>query len=152
MQVSTGTSVQKFQRILAAVDLTKESAQVLSVASSMVKAFHGQLSIVHVIEAVVLGYNDNLLIDLAPLEKRVEENAKAELEKLAQRFEIPTVNQHILLGKPAAEIHALAKELDVDLIVIGTHGKSGLSLLLGSTANSVLHGSQCNVLAVRVYS
>jgi universal stress protein A len=45
----------------------------------------------------------------------------------------------------------MANEKNIDLIVIGTHGRSGIKLLLGSTANSVLHGVKQDVLAVRVY-
>ena len=56
----------------------------------------------------------------------------------------------MIFGRPESEIHSLAKELKVDLIVVGSHGKHGLSLLLGSTANGVLQGSPCDVLAVRV--
>ena len=50
----------------------------------------------------------------------------------------------------AEEIHTLANEINTDLIVIGTHGRSGLKLLLGSTANSVLHSAKQDVLAVRI--
>jgi universal stress protein A len=48
------------------------------------------------------------------------------------------------------EIHRLARELRCDLVVVGSHGRHGLALLLGSTANDVLHGAQCDVLAVRL--
>jgi universal stress protein A len=44
----------------------------------------------------------------------------------------------------------IAKERGVDLIVVGSHGRHGLQLLLGSTANGVLHLAECDVLAVRV--
>ena len=53
-------------------------------------------------------------------------------------------------GHPAEQIHGVAKELGADLIVIGTHGRHGFALLLGSTANAVLHGARCDILAVRV--
>ena len=43
-----------------------------------------------------------------------------------------------------------AKEHGADLIVVGSHGRHGLALLLGSTANAVLHGAPCDVLAVRI--
>jgi universal stress protein A len=57
----------------------------------------------------------------------------------------------VLIGSPAVEIRELAASLGVDLIVIGTHGKHGLGLLLGSTANAVLHGVPCDVLAVKIH-
>ncbi len=54
--------------------------------------------------------------------------------------------------RPEAEIHRVAEELGADLIVVGSHGRHGLALLLGSTANGVLHGATTDVLAVRVGS
>jgi universal stress protein A len=56
----------------------------------------------------------------------------------------------VKIGNPAHEIRDAATELEADLIVVGTHGRHGLGLLLGSTANAVLHGVGCDVLAVRV--
>jgi len=51
---------------------------------------------------------------------------------------------------PDSEIHRLAKDQGLDLIVVGSHGRHGLSLLLGSTSTGVLHGAKCDVLAVRI--
>ncbi|BBI62758.1 hypothetical protein HSBAA_40640 [Vreelandella sulfidaeris] len=51
---------------------------------------------------------------------------------------------------PDTEIHRFAEEHGVDLIVVGSHGRHGFALLLGSTSTGVLHGAQCDVLAVRV--
>ncbi len=59
-------------------------------------------------------------------------------------------NVHVKVGNPAHEIRNAATELEADLIVVGTHGRHGLGLLLGSTTNAVLHGVGCDVLAVRV--
>ncbi|WP_313899138.1 universal stress protein [Leclercia adecarboxylata] len=47
-------------------------------------------------------------------------------------------------------MHRLAKKQGCDLIVVGSHGRHGLALLLGSTANDILHGAPCDVLAVRL--
>ena len=55
-----------------------------------------------------------------------------------------------MLGRPEVEIHTKAEEIGADLIVVGSHGRYGLALLMGSTANGVLHGATCDVLAVRV--
>ncbi|MDB4308535.1 universal stress protein, partial [Porticoccaceae bacterium] len=50
----------------------------------------------------------------------------------------------------AQEMHNMAKENHIDLIVVGSHGRHGLALIFGSTSNSVLHGATCDVLAVRI--
>jgi universal stress protein A len=67
-------------------------------------------------------------------------------------LQIPEDHQHLIFGRPEAEIHRVAEELEADLIVVGSHGRHGLALLLGSTANGVLHGAKTDVLAVRVGS
>ena len=61
-----------------------------------------------------------------------------------------SADQHIVLGHPAQEMHNLAKQENIDLIVVGSHGRHGLALIFGSTSNSVLHGASCDVLAVRI--
>lgn len=63
---------------------------------------------------------------------------------------IPSDRVYLEQGNPATEIKAKAEQIQADLIVIGTHGRHGLGLLLGSTANGVLHGVECDVLTVRI--
>ena len=54
------------------------------------------------------------------------------------------------VGRPESEIHRLSEEQSVDLVIVGSHGRKGFQLLLGSTANGVLHGTVCDVLAIRI--
>ena len=56
----------------------------------------------------------------------------------------------VLVGRASAVIKDHAQEIGADLIVLGTHGQHGLGLLLGSTANGVLHGAPCDVLTIRI--
>jgi universal stress protein A len=69
---------------------------------------------------------------------------------LAEQLNVSPEDQHIILGHPAQEMHNMAKNDEVDLIVVGSHGRHGLALIFGSTSNSVLHGASCDVLAVRI--
>ena len=87
---------------------------------------------------------------LGDLESQLAEELKQKLTTLGGKFNLPSDRLHILNGSPAAEIHRFARESGTDLVVIGTHGQKGLQLLLGSTANAVLHGAGCDVLSVRV--
>jgi universal stress protein A len=80
----------------------------------------------------------------------IRQEAEQRIKKIAQTHAIPDSQVYVKVGSPADEIHATAKEIKADLIVMGTHGKKGLKLLLGSTANGVLHGVKCDVLAVKV--
>jgi universal stress protein A len=77
--------------------------------------------------------------------------AHKKLSDIATEFGITEPNVFVKIGVAADEIREMANEKTIDLIVIGTHGRSGIKLLLGSTANSVLHGVKQDVLAVRVH-
>jgi universal stress protein A len=81
---------------------------------------------------------------------QLEEQAKQRLSTLAEQLNVPEEAQHIVLGQPANEMRRMAKEQNVDLIIVGSHGRHGLALIFGSTSNSVLHGAPCDVLAVRI--
>jgi len=139
-----------YEHILVAVELTDEAAQVLDKALSL-RGKHTRVSLIHVIEPLTYAYGGDLPIDLAEIQDQLNEHAEKHLSELnATRPE--TLSQHVYVGRVNTEIHRFADEHQVDLIVVGSHGRHGLSLLLGSTADGVLHGAHCDVLAVRVHS
>jgi len=143
-----------YQRILVAVDLSSESELVLKKAQ-LIAGSTADIHLVYVQEPM-----DNVYVGIVPqsaafsglgdLEAQLCEELKQKLLVLGENFKLPANQLHILNGSPAHEIHRFAKENDIQLIVIGTHGQKGLQLLLGSTANAVLHGAGCDVLSVRI--
>jgi len=84
------------------------------------------------------------------VQNQLQQQATERLAAFAQQLPVAQSDQHIILGHPAQEMHNLAKQTDIDLIVVGSHGRHGLALIFGSTSNSVLHGASCDVLAVRI--
>ena len=86
----------------------------------------------------------------ADMEERLIENAQRSLRLLAKKLGAANAECRVLVGTPKTAIVQAASESGADLIVLGSHGVHGLELLLGSTANAVLHGATCDVLAVRV--
>ena len=78
-----------------------------------------------------------------------EQEVEQQVNRLADSFDVRG-ERLVRRGHPAEEIHAAADELSADLVVVGTHGRHGFALLLGSTANAVLHGAKSDILAVRV--
>ena len=142
--------MSEYRHILVADDLTEESRQVTQRACALKQAFSAELSCVHVIEPLSLAYGGDIPMDLSTIQDQIQDTAKSHLAEFAQSLSISPENQHLIFGRPETEIHALAKEIGADLIVVGSHGRTGLALLLGSTANGVLHGATCDVLAVRV--
>ncbi|QFT54633.1 universal stress protein [Microbulbifer sp. THAF38] len=141
----------KYQRILVGLDLSEESSQVIEKAATLAEAFNAEISLMHAIEPLTFAYGGDIPMDLSEVQDQLQRQAKEQLQKAALPLNIPAERQHVILGQPSTEIHRLAKDLDIDLIVIGSHGRHGLALLLGSTSNGVLHGAKCDVLAVRVY-
>lgn len=139
-----------YRRILLAVDLTDDCRRVAKRARTLANAAEAQLHIVHVIEPLVLAYGGEVPMDLSAVQEQIEERAHAHLAEFATSFRVPPERRHLVFGRPESEIHRLAEAESMDLIVVGSHGRHGLALLLGSTANGVLHGASCDVLAVRV--
>lgn len=84
------------------------------------------------------------------LSEEIRQQAHQRLEQIAHSHDIPKTHTHVEFGSTAEEIHYVAERLGADLIVVGTHGHSGLQSLFGSTCNSVLHGVKSDVLAVKV--
>lgn len=140
----------EYKHILVGVDLTVEARDVAKRACALGNAFDARLSCVHVIEPLSLAYGGDIPMDLSTIQEQIQETARTHLAEFAQSLSIEKEDQHLIFGRPETEIHTLANEIDADLIVVGSHGRHGLALLLGSTANGVLHGAPCDVLAVRV--
>jgi universal stress protein A len=144
--------MNNYRRILLAADLTEESRRVADRAVALAKRFEAELHIIHVIEPLSLAYGGDIPMDLSSVQEQIHAQAKSHLAEFAASIGVAPERRYLIFGRPEAEIHRVAKEKAVDLVVVGSHGRHGLALLLGSTANGVLHGSPTDVLAVRVGS
>ena len=142
--------MSNYKTLLMAVDLSEESAIVASRAQAMAKANGANLHIIHVIEPLSFAYGGDIPMDFSGIQEEIHQQAKQQLERFSAECQVTEDQQHIVLGRPEVEIHSKAEEIGADLIVVGSHGRYGLALLMGSTANGVLHGASCDVLAVRV--
>jgi universal stress protein A len=141
-----------YKNILAAVDYTSEARLILQHAKSIAERYGANLTLLHVVELmpVVGGIESFSYVDLYADQPELIERAEADLKKLAGDEQLTNVKLKILTGVPKTEITAYAKDHAIDLIVVGSHGRHGISLILGSTANAILHHAKCDVLAVRV--
>ena len=139
-----------YRRILLAVDLTEESNRVAVRATSLALVYDAELHIVHVIEPLSLAYGGDIPMDLSSVQEQIHDQAKSHLAEFAATLGVPVDRQYLIFGRPESEIQRVADAKEADVIVVGSHGRHGLALLLGSTANGVLHGATCDVLAVRV--
>ena len=143
-----------YQHVLAAIDVTDEAEAVLAKAQKTAADNNAQLSVITVVRPLTHAYTGMEVAGLAAAALNFEAEAKASVEKslgaLCDTHGIAAANRHIVFGVPAAEIKQASEEFNADLIVVGSHGRHGLGLLLGSTANAILHGATCDVLTVRV--
>ncbi|PTU73355.1 universal stress protein [Pseudomonas mangrovi] len=140
-----------YQHVLVAVDFTEECHPVIQRAQTLARACNARLSLVHVVEPMAMAFGGDVPMDLSMLQQQQFEQARERLNTFSGQYpELAADQRHLAYGQPRQEIHRLAEEQQCDLIVVGSHGRHGLALLLGSTANDLLHGAPCDVLAVRL--
>lgn len=141
-----------YKHILLAADFSDHGTEVADKAKELAIANQAQLSIVHIVDNLPITdatYGPIIPFD-GDLTAQLMEAAKNRLAKIASGLGIAENKQWLEIGSPKLEIVRIAEENDVDLIVVGSHGRHGFALLLGSTANGVLHHAHCDVLAVRI--
>ena len=143
--------MEAYSHVLLATDLSSENYLVAAKARDLARRYHAKLSAIHVVEYSPLDFQGyDLLPPDIDLDRELVKKAQARLDELGRKLGIAPADQHVAIGSTKIEILHLAQSQGVDLIVVGSHGRHGLALLLGSTANAVLHAAPCDVLAVRV--
>lgn len=133
------------------MDISDDASNVLSKAIELLRDKNSQIHLIHVIAPLAASDSYELMPAL-PLEFEniLMQRAEDFLGKLANEHRNANITIHVKPGSLKAEIFSPAEDIDADLIVLGTHGQHGIALLLGSSAASVLHGTPCDILAVRV--
>jgi len=140
-----------YQHILCAVDLSDENIFVASRAAELANTYHAQLSLLHVVEYIPIDLaNELVLPQQQEIEQQLVAQATDHLASLAKQVNVERLSETVVQGSTKSEIIEYAQGHQVDLIVLGRHGRHGISRLLGSVANAVLHHAACDVLAVKV--
>jgi len=142
------------KRVLHATDFSKASARALQEAVKLAKENSARLLVVHVIEPTpyVAGGEFGGAEIYMKLEDATKRNAQSSMSRLMQRLKKLKIKAESLLLRGAAheQIVKAAKSKKADMIVIGTHGRTGLSkLFLGSVAGKVVSLATCPVMTVR---
>lgn len=143
----------KINKILVPIDFSDYSKSALRYAVNFAKLFNAEILLIYVVEPVIYPPDFSMgQIAIPTVATEFDERAREELNKLAKN-EIPQeirVTTLIKSGKPFVEIIDTASEADVDLIIIATHGHSGVEhILFGSTAEKVVRKAPCPVLTLR---
>lgn len=140
-----------YKRILLALDTSPEAEQLMIKAKELSQIYQAHVYAINVVEPVIVETTFDLTPVLdADLDASLVERAKSFISHLQSHVGITIDEVLVPVGSTRHEIHEAAKKLSSDLIIIGSHGRHGIGLMLGSTANSVLHGAPCDVLSVRI--
>ncbi len=144
--------MQAYQHILLAAEYSRQSQVVAARAQTLARLCQAKLSIVHVIDDIPLP--DASYGQIIPLNSEIQDTELAEAQdnllQLAGQLGADAQNCWLIWGNPKQEIELFAEKINAELIVVGSHNRHGLSLLLGSTADSILHHARCDVLAVHI--
>ncbi|MBX3695818.1 MAG: universal stress protein [Steroidobacteraceae bacterium] len=139
-----------YRRILIPVDLTDDSSRVGERAKAVAAVFGAQVELLHVVEFVPVEPMGETLMPAVAIEDELVKRAKTRLAALAESLGLAGAQTRVETGNVKAEIVRAAREREVDLIVLGSRERHGLSILVNLTEDAVLHGAPCDVLAVRV--
>ncbi|NIR25590.1 MAG: universal stress protein [Gammaproteobacteria bacterium] len=140
-----------YRNLLLAIDFASDANMLCQRAAKMAEIHGASLSLVHVVEPIV---TDSAFDTLPPIPVDFEDvhiqQARNQLDQLRQSYDIPEENTFLEIGVTKHEILRVAQEQSIDLLLLGSHGRHGIELLLGSTANAVLHHATCDVLAIHL--
>jgi nucleotide-binding universal stress UspA family protein len=142
-----------FRNVLCAVDFSQDSARALEYAASLARHAAGRLTLMHAVEPMPVAYDPmvGVAFDIVGYERALEESGRSQLQKFAPEAtavgcEIDTI---VARGKAYKEVLRVATERDIDLIVLGVHGRNALDrLVFGSTTEQILRRATCPILAV----
>lgn len=144
----------KLEKILLPTDMSEFSEHALRYACEFARRFDSELHLLNVVQDVVAMVPEPGMAFPAPGEymQELQQASREALDQLPdpQWVEGVSIVRDVRVGTPFVEVVRYAKAVDIDLIVIGTHGRGGLAhVLLGSTAERVVRKAPCPVLSVR---
>ncbi|MDF1611540.1 universal stress protein [Stygiobacter electus] len=140
------------KNILVPIDFSDYSKNALKYAVEFAKTFTAKLYLIYVVEPMIYPADFSMGQIAIPstdidIQSRAEEEFKKLTNEIDKSLQVETI---IKTGKPFVEINETALEKDIDLIIIATHGHTGVEhLLFGSTAEKVVRKAPCPVLTLR---
>ncbi len=140
-----------YNRILAIVDLTADSVAVAARARQLAAARNGAtFTLLHVVEFMPMEPLSDSLMPTMQIEADLLHTARQRMAALAATLGSPAPAWEVCTGSAKTEVVRFARTGGFDLIVVGSHERHGLSILVNLTEDTVLHAAPCDVLAVRL--
>ena len=142
------------KRILLPTDFSESARHAFTYGVSFAKEYKAELILLHVVETLSVGYASDLFpVPMAEVLDEISGYARTEIAKLVAEAQERGISSRdvVIQGKPAPEIIRFAREHEVDMIVLGTHGRGLLDhALFGSTTERVVRKAPCPVLTCRL--
>jgi nucleotide-binding universal stress UspA family protein len=145
-------AIAKIRRIVCPVDFSEASAAAIEYALDLAADTKAEVRFVHVYQIPVYALSGGEIVGGRELAAQLGKGLQGELDALEKKYagRGTKLDTHLIEGVPHVEIVRIAKELPADMIVMGTHGRGGVShFLLGSVAERVVRTAECPVLTVR---
>jgi universal stress protein A len=146
-----GFIMKKYDKILLAVDLRAEDdGKVCEHCLSLAESTGAEITIVHAVDPITSYGNTGFsALNIDRVQTELEQMAEDQVAVIGEKMSIPLDRQYVLTGFVKAVILKTSKKISADLIVVGSHGRHGISaLFFGDTAGDVVHNSLCDVLTV----
>ncbi len=142
-----------WKRIICPIDFSDASRAALEAAAEVAKRYGAKVALFHAYPVPGYTFPDGSFVASSKMLDELSEQAQrhlAEWKAIAEGLGIANVEIATAIGEPAHEILAFAKAQQADLLVLGTHGRTGIQhALMGSVAERVVRRSTCPVLTVR---
>ncbi|HEY3654986.1 MAG TPA: universal stress protein [Steroidobacteraceae bacterium] len=139
-----------YQKLLVLLDLSDDSEQVAIAGRDLAAYSKARIVALHVVEFIPVEPMGESLMPTVQIEEELIKRSHERLGELAVRLGLEGATLRVEAGNTKAEILRVAKEEGVDLIVVGSHERHGLAILVNFTEDAVLHAARCDVLAVRL--
>src|SRR5579863_4340158 len=143
-------STYPYRRILLVVDLTEDSLQIGRRARDLAATLGAEVELLHVVEFMPVEPMGETLMPAVRIENELLDRARLRLAALAEELSLRGAPHRVESGNVKAEVVRVARERQIDLIVLGSRERHGLSILVNFTEDTVLHAAPCDGLAVRV--
>jgi len=141
-----------FKKIVCPIDFSEFTDEIVKYAVNITKKFNAELHLIHIIPNLnyFTPYESFLTPEnLVAIEKNIEKEVEKDFERVTKDIDVP-LKKIVKTGVTFVEIIDYIKEEDIDLVVMGTHGRSGIEhILIGSVAEKVVRKSPCPVLTIR---